>query len=154
MKKTIYLFPGFLLLLISYTGLCQGITGSWKKTSLTLTTANGKITDSYKQFIKMQPCYANMVYTFLPGGKMSQTADGCGEAIKKMVVSEAAKGSWKINGNKLIITVSDNSMPPAIYEISFSGNTMTWIFNYADNPKIPNNKGKARLMTITYAKTK
>lgn len=154
MKKTIYLSMGILLLLISYAGLCQGITGSWKKTSQTITTVNGKKTDSYKQLIKMQPCYANMVFTFLPGGKMSQTADGCGEAIKKMVVSEAAKGSWKTNGNKLIITVSDNSLPPAMYELSFSGNTMTWVFNYADNPKTPNIKGNARSMTITYTKTK
>ncbi|MDE3184688.1 MAG: lipocalin family protein [Bacteroidota bacterium] len=154
MKKTIYLFPVFLLLLISYTGLCQGITGSWKKTSLTLTTANGKKTDSYKQLIKMQPCYANMVYTFLPGGKMSQTADGCGESIKKMVVSEAAKGSWKINGNKLTISISGNPLPPLTYEISFSGNTMTWVFNYAENPKTLNIGGKARSMTITYVKTK
>ena len=154
MNKIISLSLVISLLLTSYTGLCQGITGSWKKTSQTITTGNGKKTDSYKQLIKMQPCYANMVFTFLPGGKMSQTADGCGEAIKKMVVSEAAKDSWKINGNKLIITVSDNSLPPAIYEISFSGNIMIWVFNYADNPKIPNFKRNARSMTITYTKTK
>ena len=153
MKRTISLSLCILLLLASYTGLCQGIIGSWKKTSQTITTVDGKKTDSYKQLIKIQPCYANMVFTFLPGGKMSQTADGCSEAIRKMVVSEAAKGSWKTNGNKLIITVSDNSLPPATYEISFSGNTMTWVFNYADNPKTPNFKGKSKSMTITYTKT-
>ena len=150
MKKIINLFLCILFLLASYTGLCLGITGSWKKTSQSIITVDGKKTDSYKQLIKMQPCYANMVFTFSPGGKMSQTADGCSEAIKKMVSSGAAKGRWKVTGNKLTITVTDNSVPPAVYEISFSGNTMTWVFNYADNPNTPNMKGRARSLIITY----
>lgn len=154
MKKTVCSFPAILLLFISYSGLCQGITGSWKKTSQTLITVDGKKTDSYKQLVKIQPCYANMVFTFLPGGKMSQTADGCGEAIQKMIVSQAAKGSWKVNGNKLIISIAGNPLPPATYEISFAGNTMTWVFNYADNPKTLNIGGNARTLTTTYIRTK
>jgi len=59
-------------------------------------------------------------------------------------------GKCTLTGNKLIVTSS--KIPTATYEISFKGNTMTWFFDYAANPKTLNPGGQSKSLTIVYTK--
>ncbi|MBS1597030.1 MAG: hypothetical protein JST75_02310 [Bacteroidetes bacterium] len=134
--------------------IAQTMVGNWKKTAQVLVLANGQKTDSYKMLCKSQPCYANIVYSFMSDGNMREDASGCSDEIKKIVATTVPKGSWKMRNNIVTITTSDNSIPPAKYQIDFSGDTMTWNFNYDDNPSIPNFKGRSKSMQIVYKKIK
>jgi len=153
-KLKIYVLSAVFLLVTIQTTFSQGITGKWKKSGQTTVYVNGKKTDSWTSLVKLQPCYANIVYSFIAGGKMDENAAGCSETVKKMLTSAVPKSNWKLSGNQLTITASDGSIPPAVYEISFSGNSMTWYFNYAANPAIPNIKARAQSMTIVYERVK
>lgn len=132
--------------------VAQSIKGSWKKTAQIMVLASGKRSDSFKDLIKTQPCYANIIYSFLAGGKMSEELFGCDEPTKKVIAASVATSTWRQEGNKLTLSGGNTGLPPALYEISFSGNRMTWVFNFADNPSMPNIKGRTKTIIITYEK--
>ncbi|WP_338871978.1 lipocalin family protein [Spirosoma sp. SC4-14] len=127
----------------------SGIEGNWKRTSMTLTESNGKATDMMAMMTQTMPCTKDIIYAFKSGGFLeSKVPEACG-AMKKTIESMNANGKWALSGNRLIVTTSMKEIPPATYEISIKGNTMTWTFNYTDNPKMPN-PTHAKHMTIVY----
>jgi len=127
----------------------NGIEGNWKRTSMTLIESSGKATNMMTMMTQTMPCTKDIVYTFKNGGFLeSKVPDACG-TMKKTIESMNAGGKWTMSGNKLVITTTLKGIPPATYEVSIKGNTMTWTFNYADNPKTPN-PTKAQRMTMVY----
>jgi hypothetical protein len=143
------LFLCFLLLLLTNRANGQSVVGRWKRLSTTLVNTNGKSEDIDKMMRQAMPCAANIVYTFVANGTMAVDAGACDASTRKMMESMSDKSRWSQSGNKVMATMADKSIPPSTHEVSFSGNTMTWRFNYADNPKLPN-PTKVRTMTIVY----
>lgn len=124
------------------------ITGTWKRTSLTMVEANGKTTDLNATLNKSMPCMKDITYTFLSDGQMkSNVPDACG-AMKKTIEDMSAKGKWTANGEKIVVTMAMKEVPPSTYDVSIQGSTMTWTLNYADNPKTPNPTKASRLTTV------
>ncbi|WP_080054960.1 lipocalin-like domain-containing protein [Spirosoma aerolatum] len=125
------------------------ITGTWKRTAMTLVESSGKSTDMNKMMETNMPCTKEMTYTFGNDGTMkTNVPDACG-ALKKTIESMNASGKWTMSGRKVVVTTTMKDIPPSTYDVAISGNTMTWTFNYADNPKMPN-PTKAQRMTIVY----
>lgn len=104
-----------------------------------------------KSLHEAMPCTANTVYSFLAAGKMSSTADGCPDSFKKTMEKMNGKSNWTATGNIITVTIADNTLPPATYTVSYKGNSMTWVFKYADNPKTPN-PTNAKSTTLIYQK--
>jgi hypothetical protein len=132
----------------------QGVVGSWKKKDEVLTKENGKTSNTFKMMIKNMPCFANIVYTFSAGGKMSEQAKDCAIPLQKQITGQTEKSRWKMTGDKLIIDVSDATSPvkQAEYQIEFVGkDEMIWTFKYAENPGVPNIT-KAKQMQTTYVR--
>ncbi len=132
----------------------QGIVGSWKKKDEVLTKGNGKTSNTFKMMIKNMPCFANIVYTFSAGGKMSEQAKDCAVPLQKQITGQTENSRWKMAGDKLIIDVSDATSPVkhAEYKIEFVGrDEMIWTFNYGENPGVPNFT-KAKQMQTTYVR--
>lgn len=125
------------------------VTGTWKRTSMLLVDGDGKTTDMNKMMEKNMPCTKDITYTFSADGTLkTNVPDACG-ALKKTIESMNASGRWTMSGNKVLVTTTMKDIPQATYEVNLQGNTMTWIFNYAENPKMPN-PTKAKRMTIIY----
>ncbi|WP_020596785.1 lipocalin family protein [Spirosoma panaciterrae] len=125
------------------------ITGTWKRTAMTLVESSGKSTDMHKMMETNMPCTKEMTYTFGADGTMkTNVPDACG-TLKKTIESMNASGKWTMNGHKVLVTTTMKEIPPATYDVDVKGGTMTWTFNYADNPKMPN-PTKAQRMTIVY----
>ncbi len=80
---------------------------------------------------------------------MAIDASKCVPNMRGMIEKMNAKSRWSQAGNKVTASFTDNSVPPSVHTVTFVGNTMTWRFNYADNPKMPN-PTKAKSMTIVY----
>ena len=116
----------------------QPITGSWIKTDEQVTHKNGKIASTFKMLVKSMPCFAEIIYRFSSGGKMSE---------------QSLNGShWKISGNQLTIDAADDGSPVkhAKYQITFVGDDeMIWVFHYSENPGAPNMTGVTE-MRSTY----
>lgn len=126
-----------------------GVAGTWKRTSMTLVDASGKTTDLNATMAKAMPCTKDITYTFLADGSLkTNVPDACG-AMKKTIETMNASGKWTMSGQKLTVTTTIKSLPPATYDVRFQGNTMTWVFTYADNPGTPN-PTNAKQMTIVY----
>ena len=131
----------------------QSIIGSWKKTDEMLVKENGETKSTYKTMLKNMPCFATIVYSFLAGGKMDETAKDCAAPVQKLV-GDLKNARWKVTGNKLIIDVADKNalVKHAVYQIDFNGhNEMIWTFIYADNPGTPN-VTRAKKMQTTYVR--
>ncbi len=127
----------------------DGVTGTWKRTSLTMLDASGKKNDMLQMMTKSRPCMKDITYTFSSDGQLkSSVPESCG-AIKKAVESMNASARWSIAGRKLTVTTTMKDFPTTTYDISFQGNRMTWLFIFADNPKTPN-PTKARQMITVY----
>ncbi|GAB4018006.1 lipocalin-like domain-containing protein [Spirosoma koreense] len=127
----------------------DGVAGTWKRSAMTLVDASGKTTDMLPMLSKTMPCAKDITYTFSSDGQMkTNVPDACG-SMKKTIESMNAVGRWSLSGNQLTVTTTMKQFPPAIYEVSFTGNTMSWVFNYENNPKTPN-PTKAQRMTIVY----
>lgn len=132
-------------------GLAQSPEGQWKRISMIVEHANGVKQDVQQTYQQAMPCASQIRYSFLKGGKTTALASGCEPAIKKSIESLNNKSFWKVSGNSIIISMSDDQLPPATYNLSFKGNTMTWLFQYAANPKTPN-PTNAKTTTIIYQK--
>ena len=133
----------------AFPPIFDSISGTWKRTGMTLVEANGKTSDMMQRMIRVMPCTKDITYTFSNDGRLRSTVpDACG-ALKKNVEAMNAEAHWTMNGRKLTLTTTMKGFPTTIYDVRFSGNTMTWVFNYADNPKTPNPK-KAQQLTTVY----
>ena len=127
----------------------QNAVGTWKRTTMTLTEANGKTTDMMSQLTKAMPCTVDITYTFKADGTFQTVVpESCGP-MKKTIEQMNKSGRWSATGDKLKVVMLDKSLPDANYELTVKGNTMTWSFKYADNPQMPN-PTKAKGMAITY----
>ncbi|MFN8357041.1 MAG: lipocalin family protein [Spirosomataceae bacterium] len=151
MKATLF-FIGFLFIgtPMVLAQLPSNMTGTWKRTAMSSVTTDGKVTDYVATLEKTMPCSKDMTYTFKADGSfITHVPDACG-SMKKTLESMNAEGKGTMKGNK--VTVVSSLLPPATYDVTFSGNIMTWYFDYAANPKIPNPGGKLKSMTIVYTK--
>ena len=143
--KKIMITVGCLLLLCIWAG-AQGIVGKWKRVSLITVNAAGARSDAMPELIASMPCTANIVYIFLPGGAMSSDASGCAAGFRKTVEKANASSKWSMKGN--VVNVSMPGFPAHDEKVSFSGNTMTWEFVYADNPQVPNLNKDKKMITV------
>jgi hypothetical protein len=129
----------------------QGIVGTWKRTAMLLTEASGKTEDSTPELTRTMPCTAAITYTFLADGTMQvNVPESCGP-MKKTIERMNKAGRWSATGRKLRIVVPDKSLPDSDYDLTVSGNTMTWDFTYAANPQMPN-PTKAKRIVIKYTR--
>ncbi|MGH8556629.1 MAG: lipocalin family protein [Methylococcales bacterium] len=127
------------LLLFSGTSMAaQSPVGTWIRVSSIIEDTSGTKTDLQESLAMAMPCIASMTYSFLPDGKVNTTTDACPEAMKKASQAADAVSRWKASGNKIVVTTSNGSLPPATYVVTYQANTMTWAFSFADNPKTPN----------------
>ncbi|QDK78520.1 lipocalin family protein [Spirosoma sp. KCTC 42546] len=125
------------------------IAGTWKRTGMSLVEATGKTTDMMALMNSSMPCSKDITYTFLGDGQMKTIVpDACG-AMKKTIEDMSVNGKWSMSGQKVTITTTMKDIPPATYDVSFTGDTMTWVFNFSDNPKAPN-PTKAKRMALIY----
>jgi hypothetical protein len=129
--------------------ILDGVTGTWKRTIMTMVNASGKPTDMLQMMTKSMPCTKDITYTFSGDGRLKSTIpDACG-SLKKTIESMNSEAMWSISGRKITVTTTMKGFPPATCAISFRGNTMTWVFIYADNPQTPN-PTKAQKLTTVY----
>ncbi|CAG4994001.1 hypothetical protein DYBT9275_01285 [Dyadobacter sp. CECT 9275] len=128
----------------------QNITGTWKMSSAVLEESNGKKSDTHQDQLKNMPCASTITYTFKPDGTLVTNAPDC-KNLKAIIESQNGKTTWKQNGNKVTITTTDTRFPAQVYSVSVTGNTMTWYFGYADNPKTAN-PTKAKSLVTVYKK--
>ncbi|MFD2573850.1 lipocalin family protein [Spirosoma soli] len=146
----------FLLLQIALvftyaTAHAQNVVSTWKRTAMLLTKANGKTTDELPELTKNMPCTAGITYTFVADGTLRvDVPESCG-AMKKTIERMNKSGRWSVSGRKLRIVVPDKSLPDSDYDLTVSGNTMTWDFDYATNPQMPN-PTKAKRLVIKYSR--
>jgi hypothetical protein len=132
----------------------QGLIGSWKKTDEIVLKKNGKTASTFKMLVKNIPCFADIVYTFSAGGKMSERVKDC-EILQKRIGSQLENSHWKMTGDKLTIDVFDKTSPVkhAEYQIELVGkDEMIWTFKYSENPGVPNITN-AEQMKTTYIRT-
>ena len=133
----------------AFSPAADGVTGTWKRSAMTILDGSGKTTDMMAMMARSMPCTKDITYTFTSNGKMDTSVpDACG-AMKKAIESMNATGQWVMAGRKLTVSTTMKDFPPATYDVTFAGNTMTWVFSYADNPKTPN-PTKAQRLTIVY----
>jgi Lipocalin-like domain len=147
MKRTLICL--ILPLFLATNLLAQGIVGTWKRTAMLLTEANGKTEDSMPEMTQAMPCTAQITYTFLANGTMSTNVPDDCVAIKKATEKMNKITRWSVSGNKLKVAVTDKSIADSEHILTMSGNTMTWTFDYAANPQMPN-PTKAKLLVIKY----
>lgn len=127
----------------------DNVTGTWKRTAMTLVEATGKTTDMMALMNQSMPCSKDITYTFLSDGQMKTVVpDACG-AMKKTIEDMSVNGHWTMSGQKMTVTTTMKGIPPSTYDVSVQGNSMTWVFNFTDNPQAPN-PTKAKRMTLVY----
>ncbi len=144
------------LILTAFVCICttafrasDGVTGTWKRTSMLLVESDGKTTDMMAMLTSSMPCTKDITYTFLGDGQLKTTVpDACGK-LRKTVEDMNVDSRWAVSGRKVTITTTMKGFPPATYDVNFQSTTMTWLFNFADNPTTPN-PTKAKRMTIVY----
>ena len=125
------------------------IAGTWKRSGMSLVEATGKTTDMMALMNSSMPCSKDITYTFLGNGEMKTVVpDACG-TMKKTIEDMSVNGKWSMSGEKVTITTTMKGIPPATYDVSVQGSTMTWVFNFTDNPQAPN-PTKAKRMTLVY----
>lgn len=145
-----------LLLLLAFC--CTGFknaspVGTWKRTGLIITGADGKTTDVQQALLSSTPCAASISYSFLANNTMQVSAPAC-DAVTRQMIEGADNGSqWSLNGNTLTVKPADKAIPAIHYTVSFTAATMTWVMVYDENGSIPN-PAKAKTMTITYQRLK
>jgi Lipocalin-like domain len=151
MKNLSTLTFGLFLLagLIPQQADAQSIVGKWKRTGLVIVNTSGVKQDVDKMMRQAMPCMKDIVYTFMSNGTLVTDATTCAATQRKLIESMNAKSRWSMTGNKITASVTDKSVPPSVHTVSFSGNSMTWQFNFADNPRMPN-PTKAKSMTTVY----
>ena len=143
---------GIALFGISYSTTAQSIVGKWKRTAVLLTDVDGEVTDVQAMVEEEMPCTASIVYEFTGDGtqKTIIPAD-CLKAMKAMA-KLYVDVKYSLTGNKLTVKAADMpDFPDSVYLIKIQGSTMTWEFDYVNNPKYPN-PTKAKHMSIVYKK--
>ncbi|MBC7893243.1 MAG: lipocalin family protein [Sphingobacteriaceae bacterium] len=144
-------FSLFFFAVVAPTLRAQGVVGTWKRTAMLLTEASGKTTDELPELTKTMPCTAGITYTFLPDGTLrTDVPETCGP-MKKTIERMNKMSRWSVSGNKIKTVVVDKSLPDSECDLRLSGNTMTWTYNYADTPQLPN-PGKAKRLVISYVR--
>ncbi len=130
----------------------QSIVGKWKRTSAILTEADGTVTDMQPMVEEQMPCVASIVYEFTAAGvQKTIIPDNCLTAMKP-VAKLYADAQYVLAGNKLTVKApAMPDFPPSVYLIKIQGDTMTWEFNYAENPNSPN-PTKAKHLRVVYKK--
>lgn len=129
----------------------QGVAGTWKRTAMLMTEASGKTTDELPELTQTMPCTAGITYTFRPDGTLhTDVPETCGP-MKKTIERMNKTSRWSVSGKTLKTRVVDKSLPDSEYELRLSGNTMTWTFDYAANPQVPN-PGRAKQLVICYVR--
>lgn len=114
-----------------------------------LVGSDGKTTDMIATLTRSMPCTKDITYTFMGDGQLKTTVpDACGK-LRKTVEAMNVDSRWAVSGRKVTITTTMKGFPPATYDVNFRGTTMTWVFNFDDNPNTPN-PTKAKRMTIVY----
>lgn len=126
----------------------QQITGTWKRTSIVLEKSDGSKSDMFQSQLKIMPCATTITYTYAPDGQVTMNAGGCTN-MKNMLEAMNGKTTWTQTGNKITINSGDENFPIQIYNVSFEGGAMIWLFDYASNPKTPN-PTHAKSMKIVY----
>jgi len=145
-RNLIYLlFPLFLTTNL----LAQSVVGTWRRTTMLLTEANGKTEDMMPMMTKNMPCTAEITYSFMADGTMRTNVPAACGPIKKAVENANKAARWSVSGNKMRIVVPDKSLPDADHDLTMSGNTMAWTFDYGANPQMPN-PTKAKRMVVKY----
>jgi len=129
--------------------LAQSVVGTWRRTAMLLTEANGKTEDMMPMMTKNMPCTAEITYSFMADGTMRTNVPAACGPIKKAVENANKAARWSVSGNKMRIVVPDKSLPDADHDLTMSGNTMTWTFDYGANPQMPN-PTKAKRMVVKY----
>ncbi len=131
----------------------QSPAGSWKRINSIVVDANGTKSDIHKMMASSIPCTATMVYRFLPDGKMQTIAEGCPDVVKTTAKAADAISRWKVSGNKMTVTTTNNELPPAAWVLSYQGNTMTQSFHFSENPKTPNPM-KSKSVIVVFQRVK
>lgn len=146
-----YLF--MLLCLGSVSCSAQSPVGSWKRISMIVVDSNGTKTDEHQSLSKEMPCSVNITYDFLSDGKIRTNASGCPEFMQKAAKKTDMTSRWKVSGDKIIVSSTDNSLPPFVSVVSYKGNTMSHAFHFSENPKVPN-PFRAKSTTVVYQRIK
>ena len=130
----------------------QSIVGKWKRVSLIVVDKDGKSTDAQPMMEKAMPCTAKILYEFTSGGLQKTIISNDCKTQMAAMAALFVDVPYVFKGNKLTIkTIDSKSMPDAIYDLKVIGGTMTWNFDYVQNPKTPN-PTKAKSMSIVYKK--
>lgn len=118
----------------------QNIVGSWKRTAIITTYADGKTTDEMSEITKAMPCTAEIVYVFEANGNLTmRVPQGC--------PIPAVLSTWKLNGSALTTSMKGLTTTD---QVSVSGSTMTTTHEYGPQDKyVP--KG-AKSIKIIYKK--
>lgn len=147
------LFLALLLLFGCHTGQSQTITGKWYRIVSTIEDDRGEITDLQQTARETMPCLDKVVYIFHADGTMTSEAKACSAPIQQSFEKANKVSRWKKQGNALVVSTTNNSVPPSTYHLSFSGDTMTWTFIYSENDKSLN-PSSAKKAIITYKRLK
>lgn len=154
--KRIYTLPIFLCILtlmVANEAKAQSIVGRWKRVSYIITGADGKQQNIDAMLRRTIPCSADYVYVFSADGTLKTDISACDAAqvkrVESMIEAMNRKSRWKQVGNKVIASTTDGSIPSSVHSVTFSGNTMTWQFSFANNPETPN-PTNAKAMTFLY----
>ncbi len=142
------------LLLFSNFAFAQSVVGTWKRTSIIIEDAKGESKEMQQMMEKASPCSAKITYSFLASGaqKTNIPADAECQKILSKIAEFAADVKYQLAGSKITVFSNKKELyPDATYQLNFSGNTMTWLFDYASNPSTPN-PTKAKKMKIVYTK--
>ncbi len=150
------LFWGVMLILCwaiqPVSGAGQPIVGKWTRTAAILTEADGTVTDMQPLVEKQMPCVASIVYEFTASGAQKTIIPGDCLTAMKPLAKLYADAEYVLTGNKLTVKApAMPDFPPSVYLIKIQGDTMTWDFQYADNPSYPN-PTKAKHLRVVYKK--
>jgi hypothetical protein len=97
------------------------------------------------------PCTAGITHTFLADGTLrTNVPESCG-AMKKTIERMNKTSRWSVSGGRMKTVVVDKSLPDSEFALRVSGNTMTWEYDYAANPQMPN-PGNAKRLVIKYSR--
>jgi hypothetical protein len=124
-----------ILLIISFSGNCQSIVGTWKRISTILEHTDGKTDDMQKTLLSSMPCIGEIKYVFESNGKHTMILPkGC-EGMPNTIAT------WKMTGDTFSIAQKvGKEIISSTYEQSFVGNTMTMTHNYTSADKAPDMK--------------
>lgn len=116
-----------LLFTASIAVQAQSPVGKWKVISHTM-DMNGKKVDMHAALLQSKPCVAKVVYEINADGtyRLNASASGCDKSYIDMQEKMNSKTEWRLAGD-LFTTSATKFAVGQTYQISFSGNNMTWV---------------------------